>query len=100
MERVFISGVSGYIGGKLASRLIERGDVREVVGIDVAGPRTLSPKLRFFKRDVRDPIDDILKEHAIDTVVHLAWVMPAALSSPNLAPLMADPTSVLAMVKA
>ncbi len=75
MERVLITGVSGYIGGKVVSRLNEREDVKAIVGIDVAEPHVAPAKLRFFRKDIRDPIEQILSDHEIDTVVHLAYVV-------------------------
>ncbi len=39
MERVFITGISGYIGSKLVSRLIQIGNIKEIVGIDIVEHR-------------------------------------------------------------
>lgn len=75
MERVFITGVSGYIGSKLVSRLARIEDVRQIVGIDVAPPRMSPDKLVFYSRDVRQPFGQLMRDHRIDTVVHLAYVV-------------------------
>lgn len=75
MERVCITGVSGYIGGKLVSRLNDMPEIKETVGIDVVKPSTVTKKSSFYQRDVREPVDKILKEHAIDTLVHLAYIV-------------------------
>ncbi|UCG84216.1 MAG: SDR family oxidoreductase [Dehalococcoidia bacterium] len=75
MERVFITGVSGYIGGKLVSRLNETAGTKEIIGIDIVRPSRITDKLSFYQRDVRAPVDRILKEHVVDTLVHLAYVV-------------------------
>lgn len=75
MERVFITGASGYIGGKLVSRLVRTRSFRKIVGIDVAMPRVRPERLTFFRRDVREPLGQLMRDHRIDTVVHLAYVV-------------------------
>jgi UDP-glucose 4-epimerase len=75
VERVCITGVSGYIGGKLVSRLNDMPEIKEIVGIDIVRPATITDKFSFYQRDVREPVDRILKEHAVDTLVHLAYVV-------------------------
>ncbi|PKL35221.1 MAG: hypothetical protein CVV44_22865 [Spirochaetae bacterium HGW-Spirochaetae-1] len=75
MRRVFITGVSGYIGMKLAEELVRRDKVDEIVGIDVNRPPRDIPKLIFYERDVRHPVDDILGKHGIDTIIHAAFIL-------------------------
>ena len=75
MERLIITGVSGYIGSKLVSRLNEMGDVHEIIGIDKAEPKACLSKLTFYRKDIRDPLEQILIDHNVDTVVHLAYVV-------------------------
>ena len=75
MERVFVTGAAGYIGGKLLSRLAERDDIKSIVGIDVAIPRVSPEKLTFYRRDVREHFGQVMRDHRIDTVVHLAYVV-------------------------
>ena len=76
MERLLITGASGYIGGKLASLLNEKAEVKEIVGIDIREPSAGLEKLTFHKADVREPIEHILKDHGIDTVIHTAYIVP------------------------
>ena len=75
MERLIITGVSGYIGSKLVSRLNEMGDVHEIIGIDKTEPKACLSKLTFYRKDIRDPLEQILIDHNVDTVVHLAYVV-------------------------
>ncbi|MBW1848221.1 MAG: NAD-dependent epimerase/dehydratase family protein [Deltaproteobacteria bacterium] len=76
MKNIFITGVSGYIGGKTAKALAQRNDVHSIVGIDISAPNNSHKKLTFIKKDVRDPLTDLLKNHEIDSVVHTAYVLP------------------------
>ena len=76
MEKIFITGVSGYIGQKLLAFLDGKPAVQAVVGIDNREPSIRPGKLVFYRRDVREPMRDILLQHGIDAVVHLAYVVP------------------------
>ncbi len=76
MKNVMITGVSGYIGTKIAQALTESGAAATTVGIDVKPPRKNMPGLIFKERDVRDSVLDLMEEYAIDTVIHAAYVLP------------------------
>ena len=76
MKNVFITGVSGYIGQKIARALAEDDKVAALVGIDIREPNGSIEKLTFVRHDVREPVADLLKEHDIDTAVHAAYVLP------------------------
>lgn len=76
MKRIFITGVSGYIGMKIARALAEHGRVEQIVGIDIRPPADPLDKFLFVEQDVRAPLLDLLTEHAIDTVIHAAYVLP------------------------
>lgn len=76
MKNVCITGASGYIGRKLAAYLAQQEEVERIVGIDIKPPAAVIPKFTFVRGDVRRPVDDILKAHAIDTVIHTAFILP------------------------
>src|SRR5712691_2252604 len=70
--QILITGVAGFIGSNLATRLVANG--AEVVGIDnlSAGLReNVHPAVRFHHEDIRSRGIATLFEHA-DAVVHLA----------------------------
>lgn len=73
MQRVVITGSSGYVGGRLVASFRERGC--RVLGIDVRPAAGAAPD-DFLRRDVRDPalVDD-LRSFAPDTVIHAAFVV-------------------------
>lgn len=75
MENIFVTGVSGYIGQNLVDFLAGKPGVKKIVGIDIKEPSIKPGKFVFCKKDVREPLADILSEHAIDSIVHLAYVV-------------------------
>lgn len=75
MKRVAITGISGYIGGRLASSLMDRDDVEEIVGVDIKPPKYNSSKLRFYCQDISESLDDILAENEVDTAINLAFIV-------------------------
>jgi UDP-glucose 4-epimerase len=71
--RIAITGVSSRLGAELVSRLERAADVVEILGFDRLEPLYGSRKLRFVKRDVRDPqIRGDLQGQ--DAIVHLAFI--------------------------
>jgi len=76
LKNILITGVSGYIGTCLAKALLVDGHASTVVGTDLRDPSIDDDRLVFYRYDVRDPMDRIMADHAIDTVVHTAYVLP------------------------
>ncbi|MBI9092113.1 MAG: NAD-dependent epimerase/dehydratase family protein [Desulfobacterium sp.] len=74
-ENILITGVSGYIGMKIAHALADHPGVAALVGIDIRHPENGPETLIFIKHDVRNPLSDLMKEHRIDTVIHAAYVL-------------------------
>jgi nucleoside-diphosphate-sugar epimerase len=72
---ILITGVSGYLGVKIANRLVDSG--HEVIGVDVNKSSELSDKVIFHKADVRlkDQIRGAFKSK-VKTVVHAAALVP------------------------
>jgi len=75
MKNVLITGVSGYIGMKVAEALAKNDRVSKVVGIDIRRPPRIPGKLVFQKHDVRDALTGLLETHEIDTIIHTAYVV-------------------------
>lgn len=76
MMNILVTGAAGYIGGKMVKALCEKEWVKTVVGMDIQEPDFHHPKYKFDIRDIRHSVDDLLGNHAIDTVVHAAYVLP------------------------
>lgn len=76
MRRVAITGISGYLGTQILKLLDQDKDVELVVGIDVRPPNYATSKLKFFSRDVREPLIDVFAQNKVDSAFHLAFVLP------------------------
>ena len=77
MRRVLVTGAGGYLGRQFVPALVEAG-VTRVVALDVRelpeGDRVAGVSYRVG--DVRDAaIVDVLREHAVECVVHLAAIV-------------------------
>jgi UDP-glucose 4-epimerase len=70
-RRVLITGVSRFLGLRLAKRLEEDDDVELVVGVDLREPPLPIQKLDFVRVDIRNPlIARVLETTKVDTIVH------------------------------
>ena len=76
MKRIVITGISGYLGTQILKLLDQDKDVEAVVGIDIRPPNYSTNKLKFYSRDVREPIIDIFAQNKVDSAFHLAFVVP------------------------
>ena len=76
MRNILITGVSGYIGGKIAGALAEKDGIGKLIGLDVREPAFTMPALTFVRHDVRAPMAAVFSEHDVDTVIHAAYVLP------------------------
>jgi nucleoside-diphosphate-sugar epimerase len=75
---VVVTGVCGALGQRVTALLAARGDVPEIVGIDLEEPERPMPGVSFHRLDLAGPSNtvDLALQRAmagVDTVVHLAW---------------------------
>jgi UDP-glucose 4-epimerase len=81
MSRVLITGGGGYVGSQLVARLAALPEGQRpyaIVSHDVREPRERLPNVVYAMADIRGPqMADIMADHQIDTVVHLAAIMPS-----------------------
>ena len=69
-----VTGVSRYLGGKMADLLVDQPGIDRVIGVDVVPPeRPLVAE--FVRADIRSPsITKLLDEAGVDTVVHMGVI--------------------------
>lgn len=77
MKRVAVTGASGYVGTRLVRLLAARGDVEEIVALDLRPPRDPPPQVRFNRADVTEPFAEHFR--GVDAAVHLAYAFSPAL---------------------
>jgi len=70
-RRVLITGVSRFLGLRLAKRLEEDDDVELVIGVDLQEPPLPVKKMDFVRVDIRNPlIARVLETTKVDTLIH------------------------------
>ena len=73
---VLVTGVSRYLGGRLAAMLQREESVERVIGVDVVPPRgellQMLGRTEFVRADIRNPIiAKVIAAAEVDTVVHM-----------------------------
>ena len=73
--RVAVTGTAGSVGARLVERLAGSGGVDGIVAFDVLPVRASHPKVAAFRQDIREPIAETLREHGVDALAHLAFLL-------------------------
>ncbi|MBK9738209.1 MAG: NAD-dependent epimerase/dehydratase family protein [Actinobacteria bacterium] len=72
---VLVTGVSRYLGGRMAALLADDPAVSSVIGVDVVAPESPIPGTEFVRADIRNPvIAKVMGEAHVDTVVHMGVI--------------------------
>ena len=75
-RRIAVTGASGYLGRLLVNRLARCEGVERVLAIDIRPLMGDIPQnVVYVKRDVTEPMADLLIKHRIEAVAHLAFVI-------------------------
>lgn len=77
-QRILITGADGFLGRSVVAALARRPQTEAVVALDVREVPVArrAAGVVYRQRDVRDPaLAATLREHAIDTVIHLASIV-------------------------
>lgn len=69
---VAVTGASGYIGSRLL-RELEEENLGKLVAIDTRPPPVPIHNIAVYRRDVNTSISDLLRQHRVTTLVHLAF---------------------------
>src|SRR5688572_2141431 len=71
-RRVLITGVSRFLGGRLAALLQDDPEIEQVIGVDTTPPAGDLGRTEFVRADIRNPlIAKVIATSEVDTVVHL-----------------------------
>ena len=72
---VLVTGVSRYLGGRMADLLAADPAIDTVIGVDVVAPERPLVGTHFVRADIRNPvIAKVLGEAGVDTVVHMGVI--------------------------
>jgi UDP-glucose 4-epimerase len=72
---VLVTGVSRYLGGRLAAELSADSSIERLIGVDVVPPRADVGRTEFVRADIRNPIiAKVIASAQVDTVVHMSVI--------------------------
>jgi UDP-glucose 4-epimerase len=70
-----ITGVSRYLGGRLAAELSADDSIERLIGVDLVPPRADVGRTEFVRADIRNPIiAKVIASAQVDTVVHMSVI--------------------------
>lgn len=75
-KAVAVTGAAGYVGSRLIEQLAEVEELETVLAVDAKPLRRPVHNIKAARLDVAQPLDSILHDLRIDTVVHLAFLYP------------------------
>ena len=76
---VAVTGAAGYVGSRLIEQLAEVEELDTVLAIDAKPLRRPVHNIKAARVDVAEPMDALLHDWRIETVVHLAFSYPTLL---------------------
>ena len=77
--RIAVTGAAGYLGGILIERLADHDRASYVLATDIRQPGSSSREnIEFVQQDITRPFAALFREHRIDVVVHLAYVLDSS----------------------
>jgi UDP-glucose 4-epimerase len=72
-RKVLVTGVSRYLGGRMAAQFALDPRIETVIGVDAVPPDDLPPGVEFVRADIRTPgIAQVMS--GVDTVVHMGVI--------------------------
>lgn len=70
-----VTGAAGFLGAAVVDRLLAVPEVERVIGVDIAPMEARDPRHLARERDVADGVADLLASHAVDAIVHHAYLV-------------------------
>ena len=75
MERIAVTGASGYIGRRLIDHIVADPAVEKVLALDIRALEHPSPRVTFVRHDVTAPMGALFRQHGIQAAAHLAFIL-------------------------
>lgn len=72
-KSVAITGASGYVGARLLRKLEDEEGIGKLVAFDTLAPVVPIRNMAAYRTDVANPIDEVLTQHNVSSLVHLAF---------------------------